>query len=70
MKEEDYTKKDIIKTETNEEQIAGMPTNFYGKVFKGINKKQKKVLIIATAVSVFAGVGLYTFYKVKNKFKK
>jgi len=34
---------------------------------KGMNDKQKKIILIATAVSIFAGIGVFSYYKIKSK---
>jgi hypothetical protein len=33
---------------------------------KGMSDKQKKIILVATAVSVFAGIGIYSYYKIKQ----
>lgn len=66
MKEEGSTKKDIQVTEPKKVQTDGTQTNFYGKMMKGMSDKQKKIILIATAVSIFAGVGIYGYYKAKQ----
>tara|TARA_Y100000389_G_C17225554_1_gene395452 strand:+ start:458 stop:595 length:138 start_codon:yes stop_codon:yes gene_type:complete len=35
-------------------------------MMKGMSDKQKKIILIATAVSIFAGVGIYGYYKAKQ----
>lgn len=47
--------------------MGGMLTNFYGKLFGGMTTKQKRILIIGTTVSVFIGLGIYGYYKLKQK---
>jgi len=66
MKEEGHIKKDITTTDIKEVQTDGTQTNFYGKLMKGMSDKQKKIILVATAVSVFAGIGIYSYYKIRQ----
>jgi len=34
-----------------------------------MESKQKKIILIATAISVFAGLGTFIFFCLKNKLK-
>ena len=66
MKEEKHTKKDITTTDIKEVQTDGTQTNFYGKIMSGMTDKQKKIVLVATAISVFAGIGVYSYFKIKK----
>jgi hypothetical protein len=47
--------------------MDGMPTNFYGKLMNGLSDKQKKIVLFSSAISIFAGIGVYSYFKIKHK---
>lgn len=65
-KEEGYTKSDINQIDLKKGQTGGTLISFYGKITNGMSDKQKNLVLIATGVSIFAGIGLFAYFKAKK----